>query len=369
MIYLYPLDKEAAIEFEERLDLLPVLQQSTVLPVKSEISIIEPILGNHSGADVNSYQTLARPSSRLAVDVWAPKSSSASITSKQNGLASSRALSPALPSSESRDHDGLAVHWRKKQKLFDPESKPRPYRYRYLRPWSIRILYLHPSSNLSDAIVCSFAIHDIESDECSYDAVSHVWGPEGEIITIQIADGGRMFPIVVRPNLERALRQIRSASHKIALWVDALCIDQRNYPEKREQIDRMPMIFARASEVIVWLGDGNDDTEMAMKLIPQLVDLMDFDRLLKSDETPVQWQALVKLLEHPYFSRRWVFLEVILAKRAVVRCGTQRVPWEDLCDAVLLLGSRFEDIQFLCKRYALTQEYVRCSCLSHPLTS
>ncbi|KAH7071335.1 heterokaryon incompatibility protein-domain-containing protein [Paraphoma chrysanthemicola] len=223
----------------------------------------------------------------------------------------------------------------------------------------MRVLHLQPSSNRSDAIYCSFTIHKVKACNSSYKAVSHVWYPKGisqERVTIQIADGDHIYPLEIRPNQERALRQIRHPSHKVCLWIDALCINQKDMEEKAHQNKMMPFIFQSASEVIVWLGDGDDDTEKAMKFIPQLIDLTDFDRLLKSEETPAQWQALVKLLENPYFSRRWVFLEVILARRAVVHCGAHSVLWDEFCDAVLLLGSRFEDIQFLCKRFALTQD-------------
>jgi hypothetical protein len=359
MIYLHPLDREAAIECEERPHLSPVLQQSTTLPVTSEPMAIEPVLEKDSAlakAGARSQRESARPSGSV-VDLWAYKFSSASIVSGQNGLAPSRALSPALSNSETSDHGDMAIRWSGWQGLSEQKSKPLPYRS--LRPGCMRIVHLHPSSNPSDAIICSFTIHNIESYEYCYDAISHVWRPEGlpqKAVTIQIADGDHIFPIDVLPNQEQALRQIRNDSHKVSLWIDALCINQQNEEERNDQIMRMPMIFGRASEVIVWLGDGDDDTKTAMKFIPQLVDLKDFDRLLKSEETPAQCRVLVKLLENPYFSRRWVFLEVILARRAVVRCGAQCVPWEDLCDAVLLLGSRFEDIQFLCKRHALTQE-------------
>jgi hypothetical protein len=132
-----------------------------------------------------------------------------------------------------------------------------------------------------------------------------------------------------------------------------LCIDQADREEWDEQVFLMPLIFKQADGVIVWLGVGDDDSRTAMGFIPQLVNLKKFDNLVKSDSTPNQWQALVHLMQNKYFSRRWTFLEVILAQQVVIYCGTETVLWEDFCDAILLLGSRFEKIQHLCMRYAV----------------
>jgi len=37
-------------------------------------------------------------------------------------------------------------------------------------------------------------------------------------------------------------------------WIDALCIDQQSSKEKQRQLKLMPRIYARAKEVLVWLG-------------------------------------------------------------------------------------------------------------------
>jgi hypothetical protein len=121
-------------------------------------------------------------------------------------------------------------------------------------------------------------------------------------------------------------------------------------------LSRSQTIFKLAHKVVAWLGEGNESSEIAMAFIPQLVKLDEFDELIKSEDTPAQWQALVRLMEKKYFTRRWVFLEVILAARAVIWCGERRVSWDGLCDAIMLLGSRFEDIQYLCMRHAIANE-------------
>jgi hypothetical protein len=40
------------------------------------------------------------------------------------------------------------------------------------------------------------------------------------------------------------------------LWVGALCISQNDMSERREYVKRMGQIYAKARQVIIWLGGG-----------------------------------------------------------------------------------------------------------------
>jgi hypothetical protein len=42
-------------------------------------------------------------------------------------------------------------------------------------------------------------------------------------------------------------------------WVDALCIDQNNIPEKNSQVSKMKEIYEGAKKIVVWLGPAADD--------------------------------------------------------------------------------------------------------------
>lgn len=55
-------------------------------------------------------------------------------------------------------------------------------------------------------------------------------------------------------NIALALRFLRSPNHPLALWVDAICIDQSNMDERNAQVALMAFIFNRAAGVISWLG-------------------------------------------------------------------------------------------------------------------
>lgn len=58
-------------------------------------------------------------------------------------------------------------------------------------------------------------------------------------------------------NLSLALRFLRSPTHSLPLWVDAICVDQANMDERNAQVALMAFIFKRAAGVISWLGVPN----------------------------------------------------------------------------------------------------------------
>jgi hypothetical protein len=163
--------------------------------------------------------------------------------------------------------------------------------------------------------------------------------------------------LTVHPSLLEALRQLRHNEETVVLWVDLLCINWIDKIEAEIQGELIPDIFQRASDVVVWLGEGTDDSSTAIQFIPDLLNLSLIDSLVREESTPGKWQALIDLMKWPYFSRRWVFLELMLAKRAVLYCGSETVDWGDFADAVVILGSRYDEVRLLV-RAALSLEYV-----------
>jgi hypothetical protein len=174
-----------------------------------------------------------------------------------------------------------------------------------------------------------------------------MWRTPGWSEKLFVTDGHSRCEVAIHPSLLNALRQIRDVRDTVILWVDQLCINCTDEKEAETQLELVPQIFREASHVVVWLGFGSSDSTTAMKFIPDLLNLDLVDTLVKEDSTPVKWQALVNLMQRPYFSRRWVFLELMLAKRAVLYCGRDIVDWADFADAVVILGSRYDEVRLL----------------------
>jgi hypothetical protein len=102
-----------------------------------------------------------------------------------------------------------------------------------------------------------------------------------------------------------------------------------------------------ADDVCLWLGDGNDQTDLAMDFIPEIVALENFERLVKDEKYIESWKAFAGLMNHPYFSRRWIIQEVAVARSATLRCSQKLVPWADFSDAVSTLLTNLERVENL----------------------
>ena len=60
--------------------------------------------------------------------------------------------------------------------------------------------------------------------------------------------------IGITHNLAIALRHLRHAKKPRILWIDALCINQDDLPERSAEVLEMGSIYSNARQVIVWLG-------------------------------------------------------------------------------------------------------------------
>ena len=60
---------------------------------------------------------------------------------------------------------------------------------------------------------------------------------------------GQRFP--VSPGLETAMRRLYGMIEHVLIWIDAICIDQKNDVEKGHQILAMDRIYRQAEEVYI----------------------------------------------------------------------------------------------------------------------
>jgi Heterokaryon incompatibility protein (HET) len=62
--------------------------------------------------------------------------------------------------------------------------------------------------------------------------------------------------------LEAALYKFRNRRINGEIWIDAICINQKDIGEKNVQVPLMGEIYASAACVIVWLGAGDALTDI-----------------------------------------------------------------------------------------------------------
>ena len=105
----------------------------------------------------------------------------------------------------------------------------------------------------------------------------------------------------------------------------------------------MAHIYGRAKKVRIWLGDEDTDekegSKRALNFIKnEVLQIWEFDKLCENDKATDGWAALLRLMNRPWFSRRWVIQEIALAEKAILHCGEDKIGWRDFADAVSLFA-------------------------------
>ena len=219
-----------------------------------------------------------------------------------------------------------------------------PYKHKALRDdKSLRLLKLKHADKPSSGIMCElFEVPPDQKRSLKYEALSWTWPANDPKHIISIDQDDRAYDFAISENLFRALKVLRRTDKSRTLWVDAICINQKDVHEKNHQIPMMPSVYGDAERVCVWLGDASDESDMAIDFMKDIMkDLWKFDDLCKprsqdGRETGPYWKALFSLIMRPWFSRRWIVQEIALAREGLIYCGFKEISWRDFSDAVSL---------------------------------
>ena len=216
---------------------------------------------------------------------------------------------------------------------------------------SIRLLQLEPGHD-DQLIRCNLVVKSLDSNPV-YTALSYAWGDQ--TIKHEISCDGQ--PLHIGENLHSALWQIRQDNRADALWVDAVCINQKNTTEKTAQVRKMRQIYEAAKLVICWLGKQETSDEDGFALMrdiyAQFGDQSIFDLMNSSFETTkelglpgiddLRWKALCKILYRPYFFRIWIVQEIIVARDCIIQCGTHLIDRA----AIFAIGATMERFHYV----------------------
>lgn len=119
----------------------------------------------------------------------------------------------------------------------------------------IRVAHLRPGS-ANEEIDCELEVINLDQPfKTQYDALSYEWGDSNTLQSIML--NGLKF--AVRRNLWWALWHLRDEKESVAIWIDALCIDQENTSERNHQV-RAPVIVLLSYflKVFIWTCSALD---------------------------------------------------------------------------------------------------------------
>ncbi|KAJ8132716.1 hypothetical protein O1611_g911 [Lasiodiplodia mahajangana] len=101
-----------------------------------------------------------------------------------------------------------------------------------------------------------------------YEALSYVWGDLGDPEYVFL-EGGVQLPVT--KNLYAALRSLRQRRTGRKLWIDALCINQNDYEEKKIQLGLMRRVYQQAEKVVAYLPLSVPDQKNINELVPKIM--------------------------------------------------------------------------------------------------
>lgn len=217
----------------------------------------------------------------------------------------------------------------------------------------------------------------IERDQ-HYEALSYVWGdptPRDVLFVTDALDVKITFCLPITSNLSSALRHLRHEQRIRLLWVDAVCINQHDHPERNTQVLRIAHIFRSAWRVIVWLGEASNDSGPALKTLQYLAEQIEIsqDRWIHSPpgsrepqwnnfdvKLPygdAEWTSLALLFARAWFERLWVMQEIAVANAsAIVQCGYDTMLYYYLRRAIVGLHIRSGAPQSVLRQASLNVE-------------
>jgi hypothetical protein len=100
-------------------------------------------------------------------------------------------------------------------------------------------------------------------EKLSYEALSHHW----EDLTNNSAVIVSSLSYPITQNLYVALQRLRSSNQHHYLWINALCINQHDLKERSMQVQNMLSIYKKATTVLFWLGECEQDTALCLTFV------------------------------------------------------------------------------------------------------
>jgi hypothetical protein len=223
-----------------------------------------------------------------------------------------------------------------------------PYTYHPLQNEAgIRVLLLEPASTQSAPLFVSLQHIQIlqhfedgtndqnatasasstslpNTSQVEFEAISYAWGTQEASVTLGVHRSMPREHFKISPVVDTMLRYLRLPKKKRCVWIDALCINQKNNKEKEGQVNFMGEIYRQAKGIVVWLGPPINAQDDVLRFFQNLVKYGQEDSE-DSEERAATWDKLRVFLKRSWFTRRWTIQEAVLAKQAVMLCGKHMI--------------------------------------------
>lgn len=257
----------------------------------------------------------------------------------------------------------------------------------------IRLLEIEPARSINDPIRCRLVTLRLR-DDLEYIGVSSLYGEHSETEHVWVND----YPVVITAHLSKALKHVRAVfypaishlhqrrparqpsgtpgwlkklfgwlpkddnSHgTLRVWLDYLCVNQRDDVEKGRQMALMKQAYWSAELVVGWLGERGEHHEITMETLAEIEDSLpatfgDPGDKEKHPENYSPWHKFAEPMTHmwqdgpdgqlpfmqnhwvgfhdfmnrSYFQRRWILEEIATARYPAFLIENTIVPWKQV---------------------------------------
>ncbi|MCJ1244774.1 hypothetical protein MMC30_001974 [Trapelia coarctata] len=199
------------------------------------------------------------------------------------------------------------------------------YTYSRLQQNEIRLIRIEGPDDLT----CSITVASVLSPP-DYIALSYTWDDQAPSHQL-LCDGS---PLYVTQNVMNFLKFWRWQDGGL-LWIDAVCINQKDVLEKNAQVRQMREVYKNAKEVVISLGESTPIIDGALAELPSVNEKFnsisparyipfDLDSLT-SVGLPASdcnfWKGMSVMFDYSWFRRLWVVQEAVFARKATFRIG------------------------------------------------
>jgi len=119
-----------------------------------------------------------------------------------------------------------------------------------------------------------------------YKALSYAWKNSDLVEDVPIFINGKS--IMISENLYTALRRLRHLRDPLEIWIDSLCINQKDDGERTHQVSLMRDIYGNSEEVVIWLGECGSGDDLGDSLQPTIKG-RSVDGIREDDLARIEW--------------------------------------------------------------------------------
>lgn len=170
-----------------------------------------------------------------------------------------------------------------------------------------------------------------------YEAISYHWGDQTAKASILL--NGQPFEAPLSST--EALRNLRWPQDTRMVWIDALCINQEDLAERGHQVAVMGNIYWYASRTLIWLGHEDEKTRPALMLLHYILKETSKDntsaetingkiQLVERGTGYAAKDLITAFFGRPWFTRVWVFQEVMLSQDSICHIGRRSISWQEV---------------------------------------